>query len=378
VITGWPLTAATIVVQRVTPEGAIATGWPQEGLTVAGAVDSSLSPLRAVSDSAGGLYIAWGYVSSQGNGARLMHLGPDGQAVEGWPTGGKEMLPADAHYEPNLTIGIALAADGQGGAFLAWRDATPTDTTVKVLHVSSDGSIAPGWPSEGVAAHDISGTGGEVVGLLPDGAGGVIVAWYQYSTGPPISLWMNRIGPSGVVAVLASLAAASIDAGTAHLSWLVSDPNARLTIERRVDAGAWTRVADTSPDGRGFVLFDDPVPAGAASLSYRLAWFESGTRTTAGEVTLTVPHESRFALESLAPNPARDGITVRFALRSGASATLELLDIAGRRVRSEALGATGGERVIRLSGLDALPAGIYLARLSQGAERAIARVALVK
>ncbi|MFI5372757.1 MAG: T9SS type A sorting domain-containing protein, partial [Candidatus Eisenbacteria bacterium] len=188
------------------------------------------------------------------------------------------------------------------------------------------------------------------------------------------------VGPSGVVATLASLAAASIDAGTAHLTWLASAAaGVRFTIERRVDAGPWAPIGEAFSDGRGDVSFADPVPAGAASLGYRLSWTANGTHLTAGEVTLAVPRQARFALESLAPNPARDALTVRFALRANVPATLELIDVAGRRVRSEALETgAGGERVLRLDGLDALPAGMYLVRLSQGAGRAIARVALVR
>jgi hypothetical protein len=214
----------------------------------------------------------------------------------------------------------------------------------------------------------------------------VFVAWHHVTRWPgdygmpheESDLYINLVDAKGVVATLASLASASIDASVAHLTWLVSGRVSRFAIERRVDAGAWTRVAEASPDGRGFVSYDDPVPAGASTLGYRLAWAENGSALTAGEVTLAMPHGARFALESLAPNPARDAFTVRFALRSGVPATLELIDIAGRRVRCEALGASDGERVLRLEGLSGLPAGIYLARLSQGAERAFARIAIVR
>ena len=66
-----------------------------------------------------------------------------------------------------------------------------------------------------------------------------------------------------------------------------------------------------------------------------------------------------------------------FSLASGAPATLELFDIAGRRVLSRAVGALGaGDHVVGLGGDRHLPAGVYLLRLSQGT-RSVSRRALV-
>jgi hypothetical protein len=396
----------SLMVQHFTVSGGIAPGLPAEGRVITAVTDTALTTPEAVSDGAGGLYVTWGLVSAQGTGIHTVRLGGDGLPASGWPAGGIDMLPPGTPYAPpgdrafgfyyfiRMGQGFTTAADGGGGLFIAWRDSLPGNTTVALQRVQSDGTRAPGWPASGALAHDATGAGGEVTGLVPDGAGGAFVAWHHVTLWPMATVvrsasienphensdfYLNRVGPSGVVAALASLASASIDGSVARLSWLVSDGASRFTIERRVDAGAWARVAETSPDGRGFVSYDDPVPAGASTLAYRLAWTESGTAVSAGEVTLVVPHAARFALESLAPNPARDALTVRFALRSGTLAKLELIDVAGRRLRSESLEAgTGGERVLRLDGLDALPAGVYLARLSQGTERAFARVAVVK
>jgi hypothetical protein len=86
-----------------------------------------------------------------------------------------------------------------------------------------------------------------------------------------------------------------------------------------------------------------------------------------------------FALEGVRPNPAFGGrLLVHFALPNGAPATLELLDVAGRRVRERAVGAMGaGRHVVDLSGSERLKPGLYFLRLTQGANQRVARATLM-
>jgi hypothetical protein len=411
---GMSFPACSLFVQRLTPTGAVATGWPANGVLIDHPDSLRGSTPELVDDSHGGAFVLWAKLLEEVELTTTpmllaKHVLGDGTFATGWPDSGRVMLTPPATLAPMGDVdtpnwigdrdefrprqGFTSCSDGAGGGFVAWADyrsyppLTVSPVELRVLRFGATGMPAAGWPADG-ALGARSGAGGQPQSIAPDGAGGVVVAWDSLECmccnggcTPHIigHARFNRVGPNGVVAALASLASASIAGGVAHLTWLVTGNGSRFTIERRADAGAWTRLADAIADGRGFVSYDDPVPADAASLAYRLAWTENGTTITAGEVTLAVPHGVRFALESLAPNPAREALTVRFALRPGPPATLELMDIAGRRVRLEALEAgSGGERLLRLDGLDALPAGIYLARLSQGSERAFARVAVVR
>ncbi len=52
----------------------------------------------------------------------------------------------------------------------------------------------------------------------------------------------------------------------------------------------------------------------------------------AGEVSVRVPASLQFSLDGLAPNPALGDLTVAFTLPSSVAATLELFDVAGRRM----------------------------------------------
>ncbi len=71
-----------------------------------------------------------------------------------------------------------------------------------------------------------------------------------------------------------------------------------------------------------------------------------------------------FALHRVSPNPAHAVLRVEFSLEEGPGATLELLEVTGRRVATREVGSLGpGRHQLELRGL---PAGVYLVRLTQG------------
>jgi hypothetical protein len=86
-----------------------------------------------------------------------------------------------------------------------------------------------------------------------------------------------------------------------------------------------------------------------------------------------------FALEPVHPNPARGpSVTIQFTLPSDGPAKLEMLDVSGRRVASRDVGVFGaGRHAVDLRSDRALPAGLYLVRLTQGSNARVTRVAIV-
>jgi len=89
-----------------------------------------------------------------------------------------------------------------------------------------------------------------------------------------------------------------------------------------------------------------------------------------------------FALEGAQPNPATgaSGFSVSFSLPGDAPATLELLDLGGRRLLGREVGSLGGGRhtVSWQRESAGLPAGLYILRLSQAGRAASSKVVLVK
>ncbi|HKQ56319.1 MAG TPA: T9SS type A sorting domain-containing protein [Candidatus Eisenbacteria bacterium] len=87
----------------------------------------------------------------------------------------------------------------------------------------------------------------------------------------------------------------------------------------------------------------------------------------------------QLALEGISPNPTVSVARVSYALRSAAPATLELVDLAGRRVMSRALPAPAagrGETTIQRG--QGSGAGVYWLRLTQAGESVTSKVVFMR
>ena len=103
-----------------------------------------------------------------------------------------------------------------------------------------------------------------------------------------------------------------------------------------------------------------------ARYGYRLKVTRDGATQTTAETWLEIPAVARFALHGVRPNPTRGSFEVSFELPDAAPATLDVLDISGRRVESRGVGLLGaGSQAITLGGREPLPAGIYIVRLTR-------------
>jgi len=87
-----------------------------------------------------------------------------------------------------------------------------------------------------------------------------------------------------------------------------------------------------------------------------------------------------FALEGVRPNPSHgELLNVVFVLPMAAPARLELLDVSGRRVSEREVGSLGaGRHTLDLGEGQHLAPGLYLVRLTQGANVRVTRVAALK
>jgi hypothetical protein len=100
-----------------------------------------------------------------------------------------------------------------------------------------------------------------------------------------------------------------------------------------------------------------------------------------GGGVVDVPRELAvdFALDPVRPNPMRGrSIVVSFTLAVSGNASLELFDVAGRRLTSRDLGSLGtGRHAVELGIASRLAPGIYLVRLRQGSAIRVSRVAVL-
>ena len=90
-----------------------------------------------------------------------------------------------------------------------------------------------------------------------------------------------------------------------------------------------------------------------------------------------LPLAAEFAIDDIHPNPTEGEVWVSYALPSAGEATLDLIDVAGRRVATLTLQGPGASRVLLTRGGD-LAAGIYVVRLSQQGRSVTRRVSIVR
>ncbi|HKQ58760.1 MAG TPA: right-handed parallel beta-helix repeat-containing protein [Candidatus Eisenbacteria bacterium] len=118
--------------------------------------------------------------------------------------------------------------------------------------------------------------------------------------------------------------------------------------------------------------------AGAALLHVDLATTGAAASSAAPAVaaSLDLP-PAELSLRVMNPAPERGALRIELALPGDAPATLELIDVTGRRVRAHALTSLrAGRHTLDLR--EGLAAGVYLVRVTQGSARRIAKAVVLR
>ncbi|OGF17370.1 MAG: hypothetical protein A2W00_15615 [Candidatus Eisenbacteria bacterium RBG_16_71_46] len=155
--------------QRITGAGGVAPGWPAAGLSLCGLLGLQTG-VAAIPDGAGGIIVTWqdwrDFLQPDLYAQRV-----DGAGVPLWAANGVSLCLEPHHQYPG-----AAAPDGAGGAWIVWDDLRAGEDDIYVQHLSAAGVPAPGFPAAGrpvCAAADLQ--------LSPttaaDGAGGCVIAW---------------------------------------------------------------------------------------------------------------------------------------------------------------------------------------------------------
>ena len=116
-----------------------------------------------------------------------------------------------------------------------------------------------------------------------------------------------------------------------------------------------------------------------ARYGYRLGVRRGEREDYFAETWIVVPARAEFALGGPMPNPVLDDLKVSFSLPGPESATLELLDVSGRRLTARQVGGLGaGSHVVSLAAGTRLTPGIYFLRLRQGGRVSTARACVLR
>jgi len=239
----------------------------------------------------------------------------------------------------------------------------------------------PGFPMTGTTTVPAGSIGALPFAItIPDSAANGIVHMCLTAALPngalSSSCCMNLDVFNPATAALAALVNASAAPGAVQLQWELG-VSSTATLYRSSDGLGWTRIARLTPDGSNRISYQDVSVTGGQRYGYRLGLTVDGREVLAGETWVDVPVGAEFALKGARPNPGTGPLTLSFSLASNAPASIELVDLSGRRVYERQVGELGvGFHVVRLDAN--LAAGIYVVRLSQGGRTLTTKATIVR
>ena len=185
----WSSGAANLYVQRMTSTGAVAAGWPANGLALCTAASDQKAPALAL-DGAGGLFVAWEDYRAGGADANiyLQRITAAGAVVSGWPANGLAICTAAAAQ------GYPTLCSSAGFVIVAWQDdRSGVDSDVYAQRVS--GAAVAQWTAGGVAV--CAEIGHQMFPVtLGDGSGGAFLAWQDHRDGGA-DVYAQRITSAG-------------------------------------------------------------------------------------------------------------------------------------------------------------------------------------
>ncbi|MBI1929232.1 peptidoglycan DD-metalloendopeptidase family protein [Candidatus Poribacteria bacterium] len=175
-----------IYAQWVNASGA--TLWTTNGVPICTAANEQVVS-TLVSDGAGGTFITWQDKRKDNKDIYAQRINPSGTVswiVDGVP------LCTEGNWQENPQ----LASDGAGGAIITWEDNRSDNRDIYAQRVNASGIVL--WTTDGITICTAAKT--QVVpALVSDGAGGAIIAWYDYRSDNDSDIYAQNVNPDGTL-----------------------------------------------------------------------------------------------------------------------------------------------------------------------------------
>jgi hypothetical protein len=195
-----------------------------------------------------------------------------------------------------------------------------------------------------------------------------IVVWLDRRESP-LAIYAQRLVGDGPVPVAMDLVSAAPASDFVKITGMITDGAGLLvTVYRRSAGGEPASIAPVFPDGTGRIEHVDRDVEPGARYGYHLGAREADREILTREIWVRVPDRFVLGLEPIHPNPSTGALTVAFTLPTPDQASLELLDLAGRRLAIRQVESPGtGRRSVGFPEARGFAPGLYHARLTQGA-----------
>jgi len=198
-----------IYAQRVNATGTVQ--WTANGIVLCAVTLTQQHPTIAA-DGSGGAIVTWYDSRSGGNDIYAQRVNASG-AVQ-WTADGVALCTA-AGIQQYPTI----VSDGAGGAIITWYDIRSGNADIYAQRVNASGVAQ--WTADGVPI--CTATSGQYTPkIMPDGAGGAIVTWYDSRSGNN-DIYAQRVNAAGAVQWTANGVALCTAAGDQQSPEIVSD-----------------------------------------------------------------------------------------------------------------------------------------------------------
>jgi hypothetical protein len=178
-------TTTDIFAQRVDSNGVVK--WTLNGVSVCVVVFNQ-DTIAMAGDGLGGAILTWQDYRSNNGFADIYAQRVNSSGAMLWTANGVNVCNQAA-----AQLGPKLINDGSGGAFITWYDNRAGNFDIYTQRISSGG--APMYTINGVATCTMA-TDQLKPDICSDGAGGVIIAWYDYRSTTDYNIYAQRQGPA--------------------------------------------------------------------------------------------------------------------------------------------------------------------------------------
>ncbi len=182
-------TDANIYAQRINSSGIVQ--WTTDGVTICDTIKNQSLPAIAA-DGAGGAIIAWDDKRDESLISDIFAQRIDASGVPQWTANGIPICTTPEYqYRP------AILYDGFGGAIITWHDFRDLNSNIYAQKINASGVAQ--WATNGVKVCNPPGAE-DYTTLVSDGAGGAIITWEdtRINNHDP-DIYVQRINASGQV-----------------------------------------------------------------------------------------------------------------------------------------------------------------------------------